>query len=147
MAVLTFLVWTPAARPKPLVWDGSKTQKRERTVLSAVTDLDGLVNVLELLDGDDGTEDLLLGDLHVGSDIGEQSGLDVVALVAVALTTERNGGTSILTVLDVFHDAVELELGNLRTLEGVGGEGVTELVLGGTLAEAGDELVVDALLD
>lgn len=115
--------------------------------MSAVTDLDGLVNVLELLDGDDGTEDLLLGDLHVGSDIGEQSGLDVVALVAVALTTKRNGGTSILTVLDILHDAVELELGDLGTLEGVGGEGVTELVLGGTLAEARDKLVVNALLD
>lgn len=120
---------------------------REHTVLTAVTDLDCLLSVLELLDGDDGTEDLLLGDLHVGSDIGEQSGLDVVALVAVALTTERNGSTAILAVLDVLHNAVELELGDLRTLEGVGGEGVTELVLGGTLPEASDELVVDALLD
>lgn len=122
-------------------------EHKEHTVLRAVTDLDSLVSVLELLDGDDGAEDLLLGDLHVGSDIGEQSGLDVVALVAVALTTERNGSTTLLTVLDVLHDAVELELGDLRTLEGVGGEGVTELVLGGTLPEASDELVVDALLD
>lgn len=122
-------------------------EHREHTVLTAVTDLDCLLSVLELLDGDDGTEDLLLGDLHVGSDIGEQSGLDVVALVAVALTTERNGSTAILAVLDVLHNAVELELGDLRTLEGVGGEGVTELVLGGTLPEASDELVVDALLD
>lgn len=122
-------------------------EHKEHTVLRAVTNLDSLVRVLELLDGDDGAEDLLLGDLHVGSDIGEQSGLDVVALVAVALTTERNGSTTLLTVLNVLHDAVKLELGDLRTLEGVGGEGVTELVLGGTLPEASDELVVDALLD
>lgn len=148
MAVLTFLVWTPAARPKAISMKcRNQGEHRAHTVLSAVTDPDGLIGILEFLDGDDGAEDLLLGDLHVGSDIGEQSGLDVEALVAVALTTERNGGTSILTVLDVLHDAVELELGDLRTLEGVGGEGVTELVLGGTLPEAGDELVVDALLD
>ena len=117
------------------------------TVGGAVTDLDGLVNVLELLDGDDRTEDLLLGDLHVLSNIGEQGRLDVVALTAVTLTTESNGRTSLLAVLDVVHDALKLELGDLRALEGIGGEGVTEFVLGGTLLEASDELVVDVLLD
>lgn len=118
-----------------------------KTVGSAVTDLDGLVKVLELLDGDDRTEDLLLGDLHVLSNVGEQGRLDVVTLVTVTLTTELHLGTALLAVVDVLHDAVELELGDLRTLEGVGGEGVTDLVLGGTLTEAGNELVVDVLLD
>ena len=118
-----------------------------KTVGSAVTDLDGLVNVLELLDGDDRTEDLLLGDLHVLINVGEQGRLDEVTLVTVALTTDLNLGTALLAAVDVLHDAVELELGDLRALEGVGGEGVTDLVLGGTLPEAGNELVVDALLD
>jgi hypothetical protein len=44
------------------------------------------------------------------------------------------------------HDSVELELRNLRTLEGVGGKGVTDDVLLSTLLEALDELLVDALL-
>lgn len=65
----------------------------------------------------------------------------------MALTTQSNGGTLFLAVVDVLHDAVELQLGDLGTLEGVIGEGVAQLVLGGTLLEALNELVVDALLD
>lgn len=118
-----------------------------KTVGSVVTDLDGLVDVLELLDGDDRTEDLLLGDLHVLGNVGEQGRLDEVTLVPVTLTTDLHLGTALFAAVDVLHDAVELELGDLRTLEGVGGEGVTDLVLGGTLPEAGNELVVDVLLD
>lgn len=120
---------------------------RDHTVFSVVSDLDGLVKVLELLDSDDGAEDLLLGNLHVGSNIGEESGLDVVTLVAVTIATQSDSSTLLLAVLDVVHDAVELELGDLRTLEGILSEGVTKLVLRGTLLEAGDELVVDAFLD
>ena len=118
-----------------------------KTVGGVVTDLDGLSLVLEFLDSDDGTEDLLLGDLHVPSDISENGGLDEVSSVAVALTTDGNGGTLGLSVVDVLHDTIELELRDLGTLEGVALEGVTNLVLGGTLLEASDELVVDTLLD
>lgn len=45
------------------------------------------------------------------------------------------------------HNSVELELRNLRTLEGVGSEGVTNNVLLSALLEALDELVVDTLLN
>lgn len=45
------------------------------------------------------------------------------------------------------HDAVELDLGNLRALEGVGGEGVANNVLLCALLELLNEVVVDALLD
>ena len=117
------------------------------TVRGVVTNLDSLSLILELLDGDDRAEDLLLGDLHVTSDTGEQSGLDEVALVTVAVTTDGDSSTGLLAVVDVFHDTVELELGDLRTLEGIGVKGVAELVLGSTLLEAGNELVVDVLLD
>ena len=48
---------------------------------------------------------------------------------------------------NLLHDAVELELGNLRALESVGGEGVANNVLLCALLELLDELVVDALLD
>lgn len=117
------------------------------TVAGVVTNLDSLGLVLELLDSDDRAEDLLLGDLHVGSNVSEDGGLDEVTLSAVALTTNSDGSTLLLAVVDVLHNSIELELGDLGTLEGIGGEGVAELVLGGTLLEAGDELVVDALLD
>ena len=45
------------------------------------------------------------------------------------------------------HDAVELKLRNLRTLESVLVEWVTDDVLGSTLLEALDELIVDTFLD
>ena len=117
------------------------------TVVGTVTNADGIGLILELGDGDNGAEDLLLGDLHFGSDVGENGGLDEVALGTVALTTQGDSGTLVLAVVDVLHDAVELELRNLGTLEGVTLEGVAELVLSGTLLEASDELVMDALLD
>lgn len=117
------------------------------TIRSAVADLDSILNILEFLNSDDGAEDLLLVDLHVGGDVGEDGRLDEVTLGAVTLTTDSNGSTSILTVLDVLHDAVELELRNLGTLEGVLGEGVTDLVLQSTLLETRNELVVDAFLN
>lgn len=122
-------------------------RSERRTVGSVVTDLDGVLDVLELLNGDDGAEDLLLDNLHVLGHISEDSGLDEVALIAVALATNGNGGTSLLAVVDVLHDAIELELGDLGTLEGVLLEGVAHLVLGATLLQASDELVVDTLLN
>lgn len=117
------------------------------TVCRVVTDLDSLGLILELLDNDDGTKDLFLGNLHLRSNISEDGRLDEVTLGTVALTTESNGGTLVLAMVDVLHDTVELELGDLRTLEGSRLEGVTKLVLSGTLLEAGNKLVVDTLLD
>lgn len=119
----------------------------ERTVAGAVANLNRLSLILELGDGNDGTEDLLLGNLHLGSHVGEDGGLDEETLSAVALTTESNGSTLLLAVLNVLHDTVILELRDLGTLEGILGEGVTDLVLGGTLLEARNELVIDTLLD
>lgn len=117
------------------------------TVLGVVAELDDLVLGLELGDGADGTEDLLLHDLHVGTDIAEDGRLDEVTLVTVALTTDLNSGTLLLTALDVAHDAVELELGDLGTLEGLLKEWVTDLVGESTLLEGLEELVIDTLLD
>lgn len=48
---------------------------------------------------------------------------------------------------NLLHDAVELDLGNLRTLESVRSEGVANDVLLRTLLEPLDKLVIDALLD
>jgi hypothetical protein len=48
---------------------------------------------------------------------------------------------------NLLHNAVELELGNLRALESVGREGIADDVLLCALLELLDEVVVDALLD
>ena len=112
-----------------------------------VANLDDIGLGLELGDCADGAEDLFLLDLHVLSDVGEDGGLDEVTLVTLALTTGLDGGTGLLALLDVGHDAVELELRDLGTLESVLLEWVTNSVLGGTLPESLDELVVDLFLN
>ena len=66
-----------------------------------VAELDGLLLGLELSDRADRAEDLLLHDLHVLGDVGEDGGLDEVALVALALATGLDGGTGVLAGLDV----------------------------------------------
>lgn len=55
----------------------------------------------ELGDGADGAEDLLLHDLHVLGDVGEDGGLDEVALVALAVAADLDGGAGFLAGLDV----------------------------------------------
>lgn len=71
------------------------------TVCGVVADADGFFLGLELCDGADGTEDFFLHNGHVVLDVGEDGGLDEVALVALALTTGDDGGTLVLTGLDV----------------------------------------------
>ena len=72
-----------------------------KTVGGGVSETDGLLLILELGDGADGPEDLLLHDLHVLGDVGEDRGLDEVALVTLAVTTDLDLGTCILAGLDV----------------------------------------------
>jgi hypothetical protein len=71
------------------------------TVRGRVAELDGVLLGLELGDRADGTEDLLLHDLHIFGDVGEDGGLDEVALVTLALAASLDGGTGVLACLDV----------------------------------------------
>lgn len=112
-----------------------------------VAQLDNFLLILEFGDGADGAENFLLHDLHIGVDIAKDGGLDEVPLVTVALTTDLNGGALVLARFDVAHDAVVLELADLRTLEGVLGERISDLVLLSSLLEGLKELIIDALLD
>ena len=118
-----------------------------KTVGGLVASFDDLVFSLELAYRADGAEDLLLHNLHVVADTGEDGWLDEVALVALALTTSLNLGARLLSALNVGHDSVELKLANLGTLEGVSSEGVTNDVFGCPGLELLDEFVVDAGLD
>ena len=125
---------------------------------------ENVVLVLELGYDNDGTEDLLLDNLHLGLDVGENRGFNEVTVTSsssaieqgkgemkneplgsVSLSSSVDGSSLGLTGLDVSHDSVVLELRVLRSLEGVGGEGVSDLEgsdLGGELLH---EFVVDSL--
>ena len=117
------------------------------TVGGGVAEADGILLGLELGDGADGAEDFFLHDLHVLGDVGEDGGLDEVSLVALAVAADLDLGAGLATCLDVVHDAVELELRDLGSLEGVLGEGVADDVLLCSLLKSLDELVVDGFLD
>ena len=117
-----------------------------QTVGGLVADGNRLFLGLEFRDGAHGAEDLLLHNLHVLGDVGEDGWLDEVALVALAVAADLDLGACVLAGLDVAHDAVELQLRDLRALEGVLGEWVADDVLLCSLLEFLDELVVDALL-
>jgi len=94
------------------------------TVCGRVADLDSILLCLELGNRANRAEDLLLHDLHVLGDVGEDGWLDEVSDVTLALTTCLDPGTSLLTSVDVAHDAVKLKLADLRTLECIGRERV-----------------------
>lgn len=118
-----------------------------QTVRGVVAQGNDLLLVLELGDGADGAENLLLHDLHVGTNVREDGRLDEVALVTVAVTANLHSGALLLAGLDVAHDAVVLQLADLGALESLGVEGVANLVGLGALLEGIEELVVDALVD
>lgn len=117
------------------------------TVGRAVAEVDRFFLGLELGNGADGAKDLFLHDLHVLRDTREDGWLDEVALVALALAANLDLRARRLAVVDVGHDAVELDLRDLWALEGVLVEWVADDVLLCSLLESLDELLVDALLD
>lgn len=72
-----------------------------KTVSGLVAERDDLLLGLELADAADRAEDLLLHDLHVLLDVGEDGGLDEVALVALALAADLDLGAFFFALLDV----------------------------------------------
>jgi len=118
-----------------------------KTVGGGVANLDGVFLGLELGDRADWAEDLLLHDLHVLADIAEDCGLNEVSSVTMSSTTSLDRGTGLLACLNVSHDAVELELGDLRTLEGALVVWVSNIVRECPLLESLDELIIDTLLN
>jgi hypothetical protein len=125
---------------------GSVNSSR-KTIVGVVGSLDDLVFCAELSNRADRAKDLLLHNLHVWRNIGEDGGLDEVSLVSVSLTTNLDLGTLLLALLNITHDTVILNLGDLWALEGITLEWVANLVLLGAGLESLHKLVVDALLD
>ncbi len=115
--------------------------------LRLVGDLDGVVEILGLDDGEDGTEDFFLGDAHVRSHIREDGGGEIEAVVELrpreAFAAGEEFGAFLLGEGDVVGDFFEegfIEDG--RDL-GVGIEAVADAELGGAFDEFIQERVVD----
>lgn len=128
--------------------ENSRTQAIDRPV----GHLNSLLLGLEGGDNNKGSKDLLFIDVHLGLDIREDSGLDKVSLsitnVREALTTTYQLRALVLAGLGEAENALVLYLGDLGALAGGCGEGVADdLDLRDVLAEVGDKLVVDTLLD
>lgn len=70
-------------------------------VCCRVAETDGVFFCLELGDGADGAEDLLLHYLHVFGHAGENGRLDEVALLAVALAADLHFGAFFLAGVNV----------------------------------------------
>lgn len=71
------------------------------SISGRVTELDHLLLGLEFGDGANRTKDLFLHDLHVLGNIGENSGLNKITLVTLAVAANLNLRTCVLTGLDV----------------------------------------------
>jgi hypothetical protein len=118
-----------------------------KTIGSVVGCLDYLVFSAELGNGANRAKDLLLHDLHVWLNVGEDGGLDEVSLLSVPLATNLDLGTGLLSLLNITHDTVILKLRDLWALEGIAMEWVANLVLLCASLESLYKLVVDAILD
>ena len=79
---------------------------RGKTVGGGISETDGVLFGLELGDRADGAEDLLLHDLHIFADVGEDSWLDEVTLVAVTLAADFDLGTLLLAGVDVAREVL-----------------------------------------
>ena len=84
-----------------------------QAICSAVTDFDGILLGLELGDRADGAEDLLLHDLHILADVGEDRGLDEVTFLSVTSTTDFDFGAGLLTLINVSKGGNQYRLATL----------------------------------
>lgn len=114
-----------------------------------VGELESVGLVLEGSNDNDGAEDLLLDDLHVGGDVGKDSGLDEEAAVGLGplLATGDDTGTLGAARLDVVDDLVALAGRDEGTERGLLVRGETNGAGLGTLLQGSEVLLVDALLN
>ena len=109
--------------------------------------VDDFVHVAERSGGDDGPEDFFLHHLHVVVGIHEDGGLDEVALVAFAGTTDGGFGAFLDARFEIAADAIELLFGNERAEIAFGVESWTDADFRGGLGDAVDDLVENFLFD
>ena len=116
-----------------------------------VGDPDRVVLVGEGLDGEHGTEGLVLHDAHPAAYAAEHGRLEEVAVGQLALGRPLAADEDLCSLgdprLDVRRDLVEVLLGDQRTCLGLLVEGTTQSDVTRPLDELGDELLGDGLLD
>jgi hypothetical protein len=118
-----------------------------KTVGGIVGSFDGVLHSLKLCDGADRAKYLILHNLHVRSDIRKDGWLDKVSLTTVPLAANLNLRAGFLAIVDVSHDTVVLELGDLRPLKGFWIKWVAHFIRLGASLELLNKLVVNAFLD
>ena len=121
--------------------------RRRQSVKRIVRLLEDIGDILEFGDGDDRSEDFFLHNLHLRGDVGEDCGFDEITFLAVTFTAESDFRTLVLARLDVVHDTGELEFGDLRALDGIAFEWVSDDVFLCAGSKFLDEFVVDLFLD
>ncbi len=124
------------------------------------------IEVFELNDDADWTEDLLLDNLHLWFHVSEECRVDKVSLVSETITTEMDLGTFGFPGVNVGHDTlghvhssglnpngglngtyVKLNLRDLWTLVDSLAKGITQFDRSGPFGKPFKELIVDAFLD
>src|SRR6204780_1968940 len=95
----------------------------------------------------DRAEDLLADDGHIGPGVGDDGGIDEVALVTEAAAAGDGGGTIVYAGLEEAGDPAQLLVGDQRAHLGAGLHAGTELDALGDLGDAVDDLVEAVLLD
>src|SRR6266478_6298450 len=104
--------------------DVLRPHRRRQAIHGLIRALGHFVDVLELQDGHDRPEDLLLRDLHIILHVRKHRRLDEVALVADAIAARDELRFFLFSNVDVAHHLVELVLVHLRSLLGFLVEGV-----------------------
>lgn len=118
-----------------------------KTVERVMSLRENIIDIFELANSDNGSENFFLHNLHLFVDIGEDGGLNEITLFAVTFAAELDFSTLVLTSLDVIHDACELEFRDLWTLDGAAFEWIADNILLGSSGEFLHEFVVDIFLD
>ena len=83
---------------------------RGETIGGCVANSDGVFLGLELGDGADRAKDLILHDLHVFADVGEDGWLNEIALVTVSLSTNLDLGSFLTTGVDVSGSQISMNI-------------------------------------
>jgi len=117
------------------------------TVNSIVCLLDNICLIFEFDNNANRAEDLFLDDPHVGVGVGENGRLNKESLFSVTLSTYVDGGAFLLARVNVFHDAVVLDLRDLWSLIAVYRKWISDFERLYLLSEQLQEFVVDRSLD
>src|SRR5688572_24911214 len=118
-----------------------------QTISRSVTALNHLVDIRELNDRHDWTENFLLGNFHVVANIGEDGRFNKIAPISNPISTTEHICARLAPGIDIAHDLVKLFLVYLRSLAGLRIEGIAHLLFFRAIDHPFDEFIVDLAFD